>query len=555
VRTALLLALGALITIAAACGDRSTGSREPLFVPGEVAIIPRPEAVWVDSGGSRFVLDADTAIIVEAGSSAADDAARLLVDLLQKAFPDSPGPRVQSGLGDVRGAILLTSSDTDPALGDEGYELIVKQDGVVVRATGARGLLHGVQSLRQLLPPEIEGANAADPSLPSVRIVDRARFPWRGLMLDTSRFFLPVEYVLRTIDLLALHKMNVLHFHLSDDQGWRIESERHPELHLVGSVWDAERAPTERGGYYTRAELETIVAHARRLGVEVVPEVDMPGHTVAILRALPELACSPSPDVVRQRDEFRITPWFDGPLIHEEVLCACDERVYAFVADVLDELVAIFPSPWIHLGGDETPTAEWATSHLCAGLAAAGTIEGVEDVQAYFSHRVEELVRARGKRLLGWSEVLRNEQASAGRFALSDSFTTMHWNGITAGNPPRLFDRDVVQSPIFTLYLDWYASTSLEQVYAYEPVPDGLSPAQAAHVLGAQGNMWTGFPQQRSLERIDVHLFPKLLAIAELTWSSRERRDFADFETRRAVHERRLDALGVTRGPCTDCRF
>jgi hexosaminidase len=352
-----------------------------------------------------------------------------------------------------------------------------------------------------------------------------------------------------------LHKMNVLHFHLSDDQGWRIESARHPELHLVGSMWDAELAPMERGGYYTRAELVAIVAHARRLGIEVVPEVDMPGHSVAILRALPELACSPSPDAVRERAEFRITPWFEGPLIHEEVLCACDERVYAFVADVLDELVAIFPSPWIHLGGDETPTVEWAESYRCADLVAAGAIDGIADVQAYFSRRVEALVRARGKRLIGWSEVLRNEQASAGRFALSDSFTTMHWNATFDGDPPRLHDRDVIQTPIFTLYLDWYASTSLEQVYAYEPVAAGLTAAEAAHVLGAQGSMWTGFPQQRSLERIDVHLFPKVLAIAELTWSAQDRRDFTDFETRRAVHERRLDVLGVTRGPCIDCRY
>jgi len=545
-----------------ACGDGGGARSEPVFVPGEVAIIPRPEAVWVDAEGSRFVLDEGTPVVVDSDIPGAQKAARLLVELLAHPFPGRAAPRLRAAPDATRRAIVLTSVDADPALGQEGYELVVDSQGVVVRTIGERGLLHGVQSLRQLLPPEIESTTAAagvsgavDWSLPSVKILDRPRFPWRGLMLDTSRFFVPVEYVLRTIDLLALHKMSVLHLHLSDDQGWRIESKRHPQLHIYGSQWDAELAPNELGGYYSRAELEKIVTHAAAVGIEVVPEIDLPGHSLAILRALPELACASTPDTARVRDEFRITPWFEGPLIHEEVLCACDERVYAFVADVLDELIAIFPGPWIHLGGDETPTAEWETSHLCSDLVAAGEIAGPAEVQAYFSRRVEELVRARGRRMIGWTEVALNEGGSDPRFALSNSFVTMHWNGAFAGDPPRLYERDVIQTPIFTLYLDWYKATSLEKVYTYEPVPDGLTLAEAAHVLGAQGNMWTGFPQQRSVEQIDIHLFPKLLAIAELTWSMRERRDFLDFEARRTAHAHRLDLLGVELGDCPDCRF
>ncbi len=550
----------ALAIALSACGNGNGGASEPSFVPGEVAIIPRPAAVWVDAAGSRFELDEQTLVVVDAGVADAKNAADLVVEILSHAFPGRAGPSLRDAPDATRGAIVLTSHGADPALGDEGYELVVDSTGVVVRAAGGRGLLHGVQSLRQLLPPEIESTvaverapEAIDWSLPGVRIVDQPRFPWRGLMLDTSRFFVPFEYVMRTIDLLALHKMSVLHLHLSDDQGWRIESERHPELQIHGALWDAELAPDEIGGYYTRAQLEEIVEHAHRLGIEIVPEIDVPGHSLAILRALPELACSATPGTVRRREEFRITPWFEGPLIHEEVLCACDERVYAFVADVLDELIAIFPGRWVHLGGDETPTTEWQTSHLCRELAVAGEIAGPDEVQAYFSQRVEELVRERGKRMIGWTETLANEQAAGDRFALSDSFVTMHWNGFFSGDPPHLYERDVVQAPIFTLYLDWYNSTSLDEVYAYDPVPDDLTPEEAEHVLGAEGAMWTGFPQQRSLERIDIHLFPKLLAIAELTWSARGRRDLSDFASRRAAHERRLDLLGVTLGICTDC--
>jgi hexosaminidase len=184
--------------------------------------------------------------------------------------------------------------------------------------------VHAVQSLRQLLPAEIESGSvppAPDWSLPSVRLVDQPRFSWRGLMLDTSRFFLPFEFLLRTVDLL-LHKMSVLHLHLTDDQGWRIESERHPELQTYGSQFDAELAPGERGGYYTRAELMQLVAYAARRGIEVVPEIDVPGHSLAVLRALPNLACTTRPDIVRERDEFRLIPWFEGPLIYEDVLCS-----------------------------------------------------------------------------------------------------------------------------------------------------------------------------------------------------------------------------------------
>ncbi len=479
--------------------------------------------------------------------------AELLRETLSGAFPGLPAVAEHAGRVQPSGSILLSSREADPELGDEGYELRVASNRVVLRAPAAAGLFHATQTLRQLLPARIEsGAPSPEVSLANVAITDRPRFGWRGLMLDTSRTFLPIELLRRYVDLLALYKMSVLHLHLSDDQGFRIESESHPELHEIGSLWDAERAPGERSGYYTKQELRDLVAYAARRHVEIIPEIDMPGHSLAILRARPELACTTSPEHVRRRDEFRLTPWFEGPQIHTEVMCACDERIYSYIEEILAEVSEIFPSPYFHLGGDETPRTEWETSYLCQQRIAAGEIESTEAVQAYFSRRMEEILQRLGKRMIGWTEVVTHEQASGPESRLSDDFTTMHWLALVP-DPPALYDRDVVQSPIFTLYLDWFATTSLEGVYRYEPVPDGLTPEQEAHILGAQGNMWTGFPQQRTEERIDIHVFPKLLAVAELTWSPRELRDWPDFDRRRQQQTERLDLLGVARGPCDDC--
>jgi len=390
--------------------------------------------------------------------------------------------------------------------------------------------------------------------VPNVRIRDVPRFAWRGLLIDSSRFFVPTAFVLRQLELMALYKLSVLHLHLTDDQGWRLEIDAYPSLHQLGSQWDAERAPGERGGYYSKADIREILARAAALGIEVVPEIDMPGHIVAALHALPELACRSMPDVPRTVDEFPIVLWTQRPF-PPNVLCVCDERVYEVIETVLDEVIDLFPSRFVHVGGDEVLRhGEWAASDLCQGLIADGVVAGVDRLQAYFETRIETHLRARGKRLIAWDEALVGEDPDTPSERLSDDAAFMHWRDFMPP-PARLYDRDVILTPVFTLYLDWYSSSSLEQVYAYEPVPAGLTPEQAAHVLGAQGSMWTGFPQQRSLERIDVHLFPKLLAVAELTWSAPERRDFADFETRRAPHEQRLDLLGVTRGPCTDCRF
>lgn len=555
IRPALARILCAALVSLAACGDGGDddASRAPSYVDGEVDVVPRPARVEVDAAGSRFALDGRTRLLVEAGRDDVAAVGETLAVLLQ-AHGLALGPlREQRGGTQPSASILLTTAGAPREYGDGAYELEITPRHITVRGADAAGVFYGVQSLRQLLPAQIEDPDAPAPpawEVPSVRIADGPRFGWRGLMLDVSRTFFPIEFLRRYVDLLALFKMNIFHLHLTDDQGWRFESLTHPELHREGSVF---ASPAERSGYYTQQELRDLVAYARSRHIEIIPEIDMPGHVLAALHALPQLACTTAPGEQRRADEFPIHLWFDGPFVQTEILCACDERIYAVLEDVLDEVADVFPSRYVHLGGDEVPTDEWETSYLCAERFAAGDIDGGEQVQAYFTKRMEQILHARGKVLLAWDEVRSEEIAGGERTALSDSVTIMHWRDYLPA-PPGLYERDVVQTPFSALYLD-YRRRTLQDVYAYEPVPGGLSAAEAAHVLGAQGNMWTGFPQGRTEERVDLHVFPKLLAIAELTWSPRERRDFADFAGRVERLTPRLDLLGVQRGECPDCAF
>lgn len=403
---------------------------EPEFVSGEVAVIPRPSAVWVDAAGSTFTIDGGTRVLVDAGAPALRPAAETLRDRLATRWPDLPPVRAHRGPAPPA-AILFAA---DAAHGDEGYALEVTAGGITLRAAGLRGARHAAQTLRQLLPIEWETPGPAAPfELPSVRIADRPRFAWRGFMLDVSRTFFPIEYLHRWLERMALLKLSVFHLHLTDDQGWRIESERYPALHELGSRFDPARFPDERGGYYTRAELRGLVAHAERLGIEIVPEIDLPGHSLALLHALPELACAI--DGPRRREEFSIHPWAVGPLIHEEIVCACDDAVQAVLEAILDEVLEIFPSRFVHLGGDEVPKAEWAASPLCQAVVRDEGLNDLEHLQARFTKRLEAFLAERGRTLIGWDEVLAAAAHGDARTDLAPASAIMRWRDF-APDPP-----------------------------------------------------------------------------------------------------------------------
>jgi hexosaminidase len=382
--------------------------------------------------------------------------------------------------------------------------------------------------------------------VPSVQIRDLPRFAWRGLLIDTSRTFVSKDFLLRQLELLALYKVSVLHLHLTDDQGWRLQIDAYPRLHELGSRWDPEQAPGERSGYYTKDDIREIVARAGALGIEVLPEIDMPGHIVAALHALPELACQSAPDRARTADEFPIIPWDRRPLT-DNVLCVCDERVYAVLEAIFDEVIELFPGPFIHVGGDEVSgSAEWEASYLCRELIAGGVVASTERLQAYFQKRIEDVLRARGRRMIAWDEALEREQRDPPSERLSNDAAFMFWRDFHAA-PERLYDRDVVAAPFSRLYLDY--PTPISRIYAFDPAPDSLTAGQAAHVLGAEAAMWTGYPNARSEAGVERGIFPRVLALAELAWTAQALRDFGDFERRVELQRRRLELMGVELGP------
>lgn len=449
-------------------------------------------------------------------------------------------------------------------LGEEGYRLAVMPTGVHLVGGGPAGLFWGAQTLRQLLGPDAF-RRAPLPGrrwrLPLVHIQDSPRFRWRGLMLDVARHFTPKEGVLRRLDLMAAHKLNVFHFHLTDDQGWRIEIEKYPRLTEVGS-WRARSKFGHRasplweekphGGHYTRDDIREIVAYAAERHISVVPEIDVPGHSQAAIAAYPELG---NTDVI---DTDNLSVWDDWG-ISPNVLAPTDNTL-RFYEDVFAEVLDLFPadaaefSSFVHVGGDECLKDQWRRSP--AAQARIGELGLVDEdgLQAWFIGHFDTWLAERGRRLIGWDEIL---QGGLARGAAVSS-----WRGYAGGIAAARAGHDVVMCPEQHVYLDHrqdggadepvpigYVRT-LEDVYRFEPVPPELTPDEAGHVLGTQANVWTEVMEDQA--RVDYQTFPRLAAFAEVAWSrlpAPGERDFAGFERRMAAHYRRLDALGVAYRP------
>lgn len=421
---------------------------------------------------------------------------------------------VQPGGAIVTGNVLLTTSGADPALGEEGYELSVTPSGVTLRAHRPAGVFRGIQTLRQLLPPAIELQQAQPGAweLPAVAIRDVPRFAWRGAMLDVARHFFGVADVKRFIDLLALYKMNVLHLHLSDDQGWRIEIQSWPNLALYGG---STQVGGGAGGYYTQAEYADIVAYAARRYITVVPEIDMPGHTNAALASYAELNCD---GVAR--------PLYSGVEVGFSALCVERDTVYRFVDDVVRELAALTPGPYIHIGGDEVQTLDRA--------AYAGFIE-----------RAQTIVQSHGKRMIGWEEVA--------HAALSPTSVVQSWRSAVAAEAVQQGAK-LIMSPASRTYLDmkyasdtplglsWAGMIEVQDAYAWDPATL-LEGVGEQDILGVEAPLWTETIATR--EQMDYMVFPRLLGIAEIGWSPANGRGWEEYRSRLAAHGPRLAALGV----------
>ena len=520
-------------------------------------LIPAPRRADGD-GGRGFVPDGATTITAGPGTGGTE---RWLRATLGAAFglPLAPGT---VGAEEAAGTIELR---IDPALEPEGYRLTVVPDrGVRITGGSAAGVFWGAQTLRQLLGPEAfrrapVGQGAAR-GIPATEIEDCPRFGWRGLMLDVARHFTPKDGVLRMLDLLAAHKLNVFHFHLTDDQGWRVEIKRYPRLTEVGAwrartkyghraseLWDE----TPHGGFYTQDDIREIVAYAAERHIRVVPEIDIPGHSQAAVSAYPELG---NTDVV---DTSALSVW-DTWGVNPNVLAPTDHTL-RFFEGVFEELLDLFPadtSPFIHVGGDECPKDQWRQSPTAQARIAELGLKDEDELQSWFIRHFDRWLTDRGRRLIGWDEILEG--------GIAEGAAVSSWQGYAGGIAAAEAGHDVVMCPLQQVYLDYrqdagpdepmpigYVRT-LEDVYRFEPVPPGLSEEAAGHVLGTQVNVWTEVMQNR--QRVDYQVFPRLAAFAEVAWSrlpAPGERDFAGFERRMESHYARLDALGVDYRPPT----
>ncbi|MEV6736853.1 beta-N-acetylhexosaminidase [Streptomyces sp. NPDC051104] len=524
--------------------------------PGlDVHLVPAPTRMSPSIGGcTGHVVDEGTRI--ETTGPGAERVARWLRAAVGAAtgLPLSPA-------GDHGNRVLLRIvPGLEEELGSpEAYRFTADGHDVVIDGASEAGLFWGAQTFRQMLGPEafrrapVTGKRQWE--VPAVTIHDAPRFRWRGLLLDVARHFMPKDGVLRYLDLMAAHKLNVLHLHLTDDQGWRLEIKRYPRLTEVGA-WRARTRFGHRasplweekphGGFYTRDDIREIVAYAAERHITVVPEVDVPGHSQAAIAAYPELGNS---DVI---DTTSLTVWDDWG-INPNVLAPTDTTL-RFYEGVFEEVLELFPSPFVHIGGDECPKDQWRRSPAAQARIKELGLADEDELQAWFVRHFDTWLTARGRRLVGWDEILEG--------GLADGATVSSWRGYAGGITAARAGHDVVMCPEQQVYLDHrqdggadepvpigYVRT-LEDVYRFEPVPPQLTPEEARHVLGTQANVWTEVTEDQG--RVDYQAFPRLAAFAEVAWSALPvpaERDFADFERRMAAHYRRLDALGVAYRP------
>jgi hexosaminidase len=448
-----------------------------------------------------------------------------------------------------KGGILLSTKGAKELSSAEGYELTVIPDSVIIRARAPAGLFYGVQSLLQLMPPEAMTTNVVrniEWSIPTLHIQDQPRFAWRGFLLDVGRHFFNKQEIKQLFDLMAMHKLNTFHWHLTDDQGWRLEIKSYPRLTQIGG-WrrsigfgldpkasTAYRADGRYGGFYTQADIRELVAYAAPRHITIVPEIEMPGHAGAALAAYPQFSC------------------FGGPYSTDggdlsAVYCAGKEETFEFLQNVLTEVCQLFPSKYIHIGGDEVSPENWKKCPKCQARKTREKLNTEPELESYFIRRIEKFLQTQGRILVGWSEIREG--------GLAQNATIMDWIGGAIESARE--GHDVVMTPTAYCYLDYYQSTNhetvepkaiggflpLTQTYAFEPVPQNLEPQFQSHIIGLQGNLWTEYIA--SLQHAEYMAFPRLCALAEVAWSPANSRNYEGFTQRLREHVRLFDLLSV----------
>ncbi len=496
-----------------------SNQQEEVIQSTSVNIVPIP--VTVNQAGGFFTLP-DT-VTIAAGSTAEQDVAEFLLSFFST--QGVPAKLTQ----DSTATIVLRSFVSKEMLPEGYYHMVVNENGVDIFSTTASGLFYGVQSLMQLIQQEQNRWK-----IPTATITDFPRFAWRGLHLDVCRHFFPVDFVKRYIDLMAQYKFNTFHWHLTEDQGWRIEIKKYPKLAttaayrketLVGHYSDQPHQFDRQryGGYYTQEEIKEVVDYAAKRFVTIVPEIEMPGHALAALSAYPHLGCTGGPYEAA-------TLWG----VFDDVFCAGKESTFKFLEDVLDEVITLFPGEYIHVGGDECPKTRWEKCEHCQKRIKDEGLHDEHELQSYFITRMEKYLNSKGKKLIGWDEILEG--------GLAPNAAVMSWRGEEGGIAAAQSGHNVVMSPGFALYFDHYqgepkdepvafgGNTPLKKVYEYDPAPTSLSQEEMSYILGAQANLWTEYIQ--TPEHAEYMAYPRALALAEVVWSPKENRDWNNFVQR-----------------------
>ena len=500
-------------------------------------VIPLPQEVTLTQKGA-FVLTGATPIVYPEGDEQLKNDAQFLSDYIA----DVTALRLTTTSAKVKNAITLRLNKKVQS--KEGYVITVDKKGVVIEGATAAGVFYGVQTLRKSIPVD---KSLTEVTLPAVMLKDAPRFGYRGVMLDCARHYFPVKFVKQFIDLIAMHNMNVFHWHLTDDQGWRIEVKKYPGLAKIGSVREKTVLghnsdvfdDTPYGGYYTQEEAREIVKYAADRFITVIPEIDMPGHMIAALAAYPDMGCTGGP--------YKVSPIWG---IMPDVLCLGNEKTYQFCEDVLSEMMDIFPSEYIHLGGDETPNVRWKECPKCKALMAKENLTPGK-LQGYFTNRIEKFVNSKGRRIIGWDEILDGD--------INQSATIMSWRGTAPGARGAKMGHDVIMSPSSHVYFDYYQTRQgesqweeplliggnlpIERTYSLEPVPEGADAETASHIIGVQGNLWTEYIAGPSLAEYQV--LPRMGALSEVQWRPQGQKDFENYKVRQTRMLKLYDAYGL----------
>ncbi len=528
-----------LAVMLGACTQKTVEKRD-------ISIIPKP--VELIKGEGNFFLTSKTTIVYH-DNEAVESIAEFFEDWIEN--PTGFDLEDSDDMNDnKKNAIIFKLSDEE-MYGDEGYSLDVSERNIIITASKPAGLFYGMQTILQLLPAEIYSPQKAENitwNIPVVKIFDKPAFKWRGMHLDVSRHFFPKEFVKRYIDLIAMHKMNIFHWHLTDDNGWRIEIKKYPELTDI-SAWRVPRdewrkaeppkpgeEPTD-GGYYTQEDIKEIIKYAADRQIEIIPEIEMPGHTSEVFAAFPDLSC--------QQKKLYVQPGSYWP--NTDIFCAGNDSVFIFIEDVLDEVAELFPSKYIHIGGDEANKTEWKKCKKCQKRIKDENLKDENELQSWFIKKIEKYINSKGKRMIGWDEILEG--------GLAPEATVMSWRGFRGGIESAEMGHEVIMCPTSYCYFDYYQADPefeplaiggflpLKKVYSFNPIPEELSKDKAHFILGGQGNIWTEYIS--TPEHAEYMSVPRMTALAEVLWTNEDELNWDDFRIRLETELKRFDLMGI----------